>query len=88
MTELTYGADFSASSTGVLAYRAGTVHVRSQLTWVTRTGNRLSTVGPPGRYANIELSPDGSRVAFESFDTRTSTKDIWTMDLDAEFPRN
>jgi Tol biopolymer transport system component len=86
MTELTYGADFTASSTGVLAYRTGTVHVRSQLTWVTRTGTRLGTVGPPGRYANIELSPDGSRVAFESFDSRTSTKDIWVMDLDRGIP--
>jgi Tol biopolymer transport system component len=82
MTELTYGADFTASSTGVLAYRPGTVHVRSQLTWVSRAGDRLGTVGPPGRYANNELSPDGSRVAFESFDSRTATKDIWILDLD------
>ena len=81
LTELTYGADFTASSNGVLAYRTGTLHVRTQLTWVDRLGKRLGTVGPPGRYANIELSPDGTRVALEALDPRTYTKDIWIMEL-------
>jgi serine/threonine protein kinase/Tol biopolymer transport system component len=81
MTESSYGADFTAASNGVLAYRTGTVHLPTQLTWVDRTGKRLGTVGPPGRYANIELSSDGTQVAMEVLDPRTYTKDIWTMDL-------
>jgi eukaryotic-like serine/threonine-protein kinase len=81
LTEQLYGADFTASQNGVLAYRTGTLHVRTQLAWVDRTGKRLGTVGPPGRYANIELSPDGRRVVLEALDPRSYTKDIWIMDL-------
>jgi serine/threonine protein kinase len=79
-TEQSYGADFTASSNGVLAYRTGTVHVPTRLTWVDRAGRRLGTIGPPGRYANIEISRDGGRVVMEALDVRTYTKDIWTMD--------
>jgi serine/threonine protein kinase/Tol biopolymer transport system component len=81
LTEVNYGADFTASLDGILAYRTGTIHVPTQLIWVDRAGKRLRTVGPPGRYANIELSPDGTRVALEAFDARTFTKDIWIMEL-------
>ena len=81
LTEVNYGADFSASSNGILAYRTGTIHGPTQLTWVDRSGKRLGTIGPPGRYANIELSPDGTRVALESFDERTYTKNVWMMEL-------
>jgi Tol biopolymer transport system component/tRNA A-37 threonylcarbamoyl transferase component Bud32 len=79
-TEQSYGADFTASSNGVLAYRTGTVHVPTRLTWVDRAGRRLGTIGPPGRYANIEISSDGGRVVMEALDVRTYTKDLWTMD--------
>ena len=54
---------FSASPTGVLAFRAGT-QGNSQLTWVDRNGAILSTVGEPGDYQDLALSPDGARVAF------------------------
>jgi serine/threonine protein kinase/Tol biopolymer transport system component len=81
LTRAQYGADFTASTNGVLAYRAGSVSVTTQLAWVDRTGKRLSAVGPPGRYANIELSSDGSRVAMEALDPLTYTKDIWSMDV-------
>jgi Tol biopolymer transport system component len=80
-SKASYGGDFTASTNGVLAYRAGSVSVTTQLAWVDRTGKRLATVGPPGRYANIELSHDGSRVAMEALDPLTHTKDIWSMDV-------
>jgi eukaryotic-like serine/threonine-protein kinase len=86
MTSSAYGANFTASANGVLAYREGTIHVPTQLTWVDRTGRRLGTLGPSGRYANIELSKDGSRVVLEAFDPRTATKDIWTMDTARGIP--
>jgi len=79
-TEQSYGADFTASLNGVLVYRTGTVHVPTRLTWVDRAGRRLGTIGPPGRYANIEISHDGGRAVMEALDIRTYTKDIWTMD--------
>jgi Tol biopolymer transport system component len=81
LSEQVYGADFTASSNGVLAYRAGNLHALTQLTWVDRAGKRLGTVGPASRYANIELSPDGTRVALELLDATSYTKDIWVMEL-------
>jgi eukaryotic-like serine/threonine-protein kinase len=35
-----------------------------QLTWVDRKGNVLATVGEPGEYNGLALSPDGTRVAY------------------------
>jgi eukaryotic-like serine/threonine-protein kinase len=80
LTSAAYGASFTASADGVLAYRSGTVHATTQLVWVNRSGKRLGTVGLPGRYANIELSNDGTRIALEALNPATYTKHIWTMD--------
>jgi serine/threonine protein kinase/Tol biopolymer transport system component len=81
MTEQLFGADFGVSANGVLAYRTGTIHAPTQLRWVDRTGKPLEAVGPPGRYANLELSPDGTRVVLDALNTGTYTKDIFVMDL-------
>jgi Tol biopolymer transport system component len=81
LTERFYGADFTASSTGVLAYRTGTLSAPTQLTWTDRAGHVLGTAGSPGRYANLELSPDGTRAAMEVLDTGSYTKNIWVMEL-------
>jgi Tol biopolymer transport system component len=55
--------EFSASGTGVLAYRPG-LDASNQFTWVDRKGVPLSTVGMPGRYRAPALSPDGRRLAY------------------------
>jgi eukaryotic-like serine/threonine-protein kinase len=57
---------FTASDTGVLAYRAGSGGTRTQLLWVNRRGEPLGSVGPPGAYRNPILSPDGKRLAVET----------------------
>jgi hypothetical protein len=54
---------FSMSTAGTLAYVPAPAIVRNQLTWVDRNGRVLSTVGPPDRYSNPQLSPDGARIA-------------------------
>jgi hypothetical protein len=67
---------FSASSTGTLVYGTGqdTVPVgipgmvQGQLTWFDRTGQTISTVGDPGVYRIVALSPDNKRAALESVD--------------------
>ena len=56
-------AAFSASDTGVLTYRTGPVEKDHQLAWFDRTGKLLETVGSPGDYRGVDLSPDGHRVA-------------------------
>jgi eukaryotic-like serine/threonine-protein kinase len=52
---------FSASENGILVYRAGSQE--GQLTWFDQRGRRLGTVGEPGAYLTLALSPDGRRVA-------------------------
>jgi hypothetical protein len=74
-------AAFSASSSGVLAYRTRPLDTRTQLTWFDRAGQPLGLVGPPGRYRNPEISPDGTRVAVEVADPQTGTQDVWLVDV-------
>jgi eukaryotic-like serine/threonine-protein kinase len=56
--------DFSVSSTGVLVYAttAGAGEGR-RLTWYDRQGKPLGTAGAPGIVTELELAPDGTRVA-------------------------
>ena len=58
---------FSASATAVLSYRSGADDsAAQQLAWVDRSGRVLETVGPPGPYRGIDVSPDGGRIATHS----------------------
>ena len=72
---------FSVSPTGVLAYfysaGGGTSTGQDtplsdlsewQLAWISRTGQRLESVGPPGVYRGVEVSPDTTRVAVHRHD--------------------
>jgi Tol biopolymer transport system component len=51
--------------------------VLSQLTWFDRTGKQLGKVGPLADHGNLELSPDGSRVAVAVADRAKRTRNIW-----------
>ena len=62
MTQIAFG-EFSASNTGVLAYRSA-VDASNQFTWVDRKGAPQGTVGAPGRYRTSALSPDGRRLVY------------------------
>ena len=62
MTQLAFG-EFSASNTGMLAYRSG-LDASNQFTWVDRKGAPQGTVGAPGRYRTSALSPDGRRLVY------------------------
>ena len=67
------------SSLPISAQRAP-VPVLSQLTWFSRTGTMLGRVGPLADHGNLELSPDGSRVAVAVMDQSTRTRDLWIYD--------
>lgn len=82
--DVTYLADhaealFAVSPAGTLVFRSGQP-AHSQLTWFDRTGKGLGILGTPHNYRNIELSPDGSRLAAEWLDPIEGTDDIWIMD--------
>ena len=51
--------------------------VLSQLTWFDRAGTVLGRLGPLADHGNLELSPDGSRVAVAVVDRARRTRDIW-----------
>jgi serine/threonine protein kinase/Tol biopolymer transport system component len=71
---------FSVSQNGVLAYR-GNDAPQTQLIWYNRDGKRLETAGENGRYLQIALSPDGTKVTLEKLDTTSNTSHLWLLDL-------
>jgi len=78
------GANFFASlSRGpkdVLAYRTGSTGSDVELTWFDRSGNRISTLGPPAQFSNPALSPDGKWMATGWKDAQ-GDRDVWLFDL-------
>jgi Tol biopolymer transport system component len=77
-TSLAHGF-FSVSKNGVLAYRTGPSG-GLRLAWLDRTGKETGSVGPPGDYRALALSPDGARVATSRMEARNL--DIWLFDLE------
>jgi Tol biopolymer transport system component len=75
-TPLVDRAVFSVSS-GVLVTQTGKGAAFSQLMWFDRTGKPTGTVGEPGSYNNVRLSPDGRRIATDQTDTDGRNIDIW-----------
>jgi hypothetical protein len=57
------GAAFAVSANGILVYAGGRETPRSRLTWIDRSGRTLATLGDDADYSNLELSPDGRRLA-------------------------
>ena len=51
-----------------------------QLVWRDRDGGQIGTIGAPGRYGQITLSPDERNVALEIFDPE-GQYDLWVMDV-------
>jgi dipeptidyl aminopeptidase/acylaminoacyl peptidase len=74
---------FSASETGVLTFRAGTIAgtdaALMQLDWVDRQGRAIGQLGPADVYRGLEISPDGARVAVHRQDDTGG--DIWVLDV-------
>jgi Tol biopolymer transport system component len=76
---LLFASAFSASGTGIVAYRSGGVG-RRQFTWFDRTGRLLGTLGAPDENGLVapSLSPDGRRVVAHR--TVQNNTDIWIFD--------
>jgi Tol biopolymer transport system component len=69
----------SASSAGVVAYRAS--GVQGQLTWFDRSGRQIGTVGgrDMDQPADFRLSPDGRSVSFRR--AISGNVDVWLMEV-------
>jgi serine/threonine protein kinase/Tol biopolymer transport system component len=72
---------FAVSQTGVLSYYSGSNPLLSQLTWVSREGQILETVGEPEVMQAPALSPDGTTIAVDRLDAATGTYGLWLYNL-------
>ena len=84
-------SNFSASSSGVLAYGRGSSTVTGptrgnifgRLDWFDRQGKILGMLGDAGLYRTLAISPDGKHVAFERADSQNQvSRNLWLYDLD------
>src|SRR5713226_9753114 len=71
---------FSTSDNGVLIY-GGPSWPKYQLTWHGRDGAREGSIGEPGRFYGLSLSPDEKRLALHRPTPPLGNYDIWTLDL-------
>ena len=74
------GAALSASDDGTIVYRPTNV-ATSTLTWFDRGGRRLGTLGNPGPYQLVVLSPQGRHVTVVRGETEIDSWDLWDGDL-------
>ena len=73
---------YSVSPAGVLVYTAESTSIENtpgQLTWYSRSGEKLGTVGQPEIVSTPALSPDGTRLAVTV--GQPQKEDIWVFDL-------
>ena len=68
---------FSVSENGVMAYATGESVFK--LAWFDRGGKRLATVGSPGAFTSIAISPDGNRAVVDL--SEHNHREIWIYDL-------
>jgi predicted Ser/Thr protein kinase len=76
-----FGAAFAVAD-DVLVYSGSGEAPQSRLAWIDRTGHVLSTIGGDADYSNVELSPDGRRIAVSATDPVAATRDIYLIDVE------
>jgi len=76
----TWLAAYAVSDAGPLVFQTG-LAPEVQLTWFDREGNALETVGDPGKYTFIRLSPDDRSLAVTLGDATSGRGDIWIFDV-------
>jgi serine/threonine protein kinase len=71
---------FSASENDVLVYQNRPPH-DGQLVWFNRRGERLGVLGAPADYGDIEVAPDGKRVAVTLSDAARGRRILSLLDV-------
>jgi len=77
-------ANFSVSHEGTLIMSTSDKTARSELKWFDRSGRELATIGEPGRYGNVAISPTGTQIAYTVEDDKNSKFDIWIHDINRD----
>jgi serine/threonine protein kinase/Tol biopolymer transport system component len=74
---------FAVSDTGVLVYQTGAADVGSRLVWMDRSGKKIGVLGDRAGSSDVQLSPDGKRVAMSVAERNTSVA-LWLFDVARE----
>ncbi len=77
---------FSVADDGTLLYQTNNQSSMSELAWFDRTGKKLETVGQLGNYYDLDLSPDGSKIAYSAYDPEAENGDVWIYDRKRNVP--
>jgi len=70
---------FSASSSGVLAYRAGATEPSSYV-WMDRSGKEIGEVPDSSDMSEPSLAPDEKRIVWHRPDPQSGNEDLWIHD--------
>lgn len=73
---------FSVSDTGVLAYQAASAEVRTQLTWVDRSGHQTGAIDGYADFGDLELSPRRDQASVSVLDAPRRSRDIFIVDVE------
>jgi Tol biopolymer transport system component len=73
----TGGAQFAASRNGTLVYLAS-LSDEAPFEWMTRDGRTTALRATPSNWSNVNISPDGHRLAFDIYNGTQS--DVWIFD--------
>jgi Tol biopolymer transport system component/predicted Ser/Thr protein kinase len=76
---------FAGSPAGVLTYLTGSMSIE-RLTWFSRSGETLGTVGPEGQFREVLVSRGGRWLVFVQQDASVGTADIWAQNLTGGAP--
>ena len=71
--------NYSVSQAGPLVFDA--FRLQTRLEWSDRSGKQTGVFGDPAPHFNPRISPEGSRIAFDVYDTGTQTTQIWVGDV-------
>ena len=77
--------NLTVSDNGMMVYASGAITGTQSLTWFDRSGKQTGTVGDPGAFQELELSPDAKKLAVT--DANSAAASIWLYDLGGK-PRN
>ena len=77
---------FSVSNNGTLLYQSGSGGSLQELAWYDRSGKKIESVGQLGKYVDVSISPDETKIAYSATTEGVGTTDIYVYDLKRNVP--
>jgi serine/threonine protein kinase len=72
---------YSVSQNGVLVYQSGGGTLPSKFEWFDRNGRESASFGDRTPSFVATLSPEGKRIALDSYDEQSRNEDVWIYDI-------